>query len=170
MQWTIKKIKIKDLKKNDHNPRRMTKDQASQLEKSIQKFGLCEPIVVNVDGSVIGGHQRLKILRKLGEKEVDVYMPETELSEFQSNELNIRLNKNTGEWDFDVLANEWDVNDLINWGFTPNEFHLEEKENIDKPKVARITITFDSQDDLEDAESEINKLISKYHNSSYKKR
>lgn len=168
MQWTIKKIKIKDLKENAHNPRRMTKDQASQLKSSIQKFGLCEPIVANIDGSVIGGHQRLKTLTKLGEKEVDVYIPETELSEAESNELNIRLNKNTGEWDFDVLANEWDVNDLINWGFTPADLEIEEKETEEKPKVARITIKFDSQDDLEDAETEINKIVSKYHNASYK--
>jgi hypothetical protein len=57
----------------------------------------------------------------MGIKEVECYVPDHTLSQKDINELNIRLNKNTGEFDFDILANEFEIDDLLNWGFEPEE-------------------------------------------------
>lgn len=70
---------------------------------------------------IIGGHQRVRTLKKMKVKEVDVYIPDRDLTEAEVDELNIRLNKNTGTWDYDLLANEFELSDLIDWGFTSEE-------------------------------------------------
>jgi len=118
----IKQIKISELIPAEYNPRQMTEKQAKDLEKSIKKFGLVDPIIVNSHPDrcniVIGGHQRLKIAQKLGFDEVPVYF--IELDEEMERELNIRLNKNSGEWDLDLLAN-FDKDFLIDVGFGDKE-------------------------------------------------
>lgn len=125
MLWRIEKKKLSELRANPINPRRLNKAQAEHLKSSISKFGQCEPIVINTDNTIIGGHQRVKTLRSLGKKEVDVYIPDETLSEYDAAELTIRLNKNVGEWDVDVLANSWEPRDLIDWGFTESELEFD---------------------------------------------
>ena len=117
MQWTLETRKIKDLKDYEKNPRRLTKDQEVHLKKSIDRFGLIDKPIITRDGTLIGGHQRKNILKKLGLKEVECWVPDKDLDEKEIQELNIRLNKNSGEFNFDVLANEFDVPDLLEWGF-----------------------------------------------------
>lgn len=118
IEWTTEIRSIKGLKKHPKNPRQLTKEQHAHLKTSLEKFGLADKPIINVDGTIIGGHQRLKVLKELGHKDIEVLVPNRELTSDEVDEMNIRLNKNTGEWDFDVLANEWDVNDLVEWGFT----------------------------------------------------
>ena len=141
MEWTLKKVKLKDLKPNKKNPRRLCKNDADQLKRSIKKFGVCEPLVVNLDNTIIGGHQRFKTLKALGHTEVEVYMPDEALSDEEADELCIRLNKNLGMFDYDILANEWEFDDLIDWGFLPDELgwdapddEKESKEEEEKEK------------------------------------
>lgn len=123
MNWKIKKIKVSELKENPSNPRRLTEKGLKDLEKSILKFGIAEPLVVNTDYMICGGHGRKKILEKLNIKEVDCYLPDKLLSKKQFDELGIRLNKNiAGEFNFDTLANEFEIDELIEWGF--QEFEL----------------------------------------------
>ena len=129
-QW-IKDMKIeskliKDLKPAKYNPRQITKKQYNDLKKSIEKFDLVDPIIVNKDYTVIGGHQRLKICKELKYKDVDCVI--LDLTKEEERELNIRLNKSGGEWDMDILANEFDVQELKEWGFKDIEFGF----NIDK--------------------------------------
>ena len=121
MEWTLKKVKIKELKPNKKNPRRLCKNDADQLKRSIEKFGVCEPLVVNKDNTIIGGHQRVKTLKALGHDETEAYVPNEILSDEEADELCIRLNRNHGEFDYDILANEWEFDDLIDWGFLPDE-------------------------------------------------
>lgn len=121
IQWTTELRKIKGLKPHPKNPRILTKDQHRHLKTSVEKFGLADKPIINTDGTIIGGHQRLKILKELGHKEIEVLVPNRELTQEEVDEFCIRLNKNTGEWDFDILANEWEVNDLIDWGFTEQD-------------------------------------------------
>jgi len=115
----IEYIPIVQLKSAEYNPRRMTEKQAKDLEASIKKFGMIDPIIVNRHSErmniVIGGHQRLKIAQKLNIDSVPVVY--VELDGEQEKELNLRLNKNTGEWDFDLLAS-FDVDMLkdVGWG------------------------------------------------------
>jgi ParB-like chromosome segregation protein Spo0J len=122
----IVKRKISDLKKADYNPRKITEKQFDDIKKSIEKFGFVEPIVININPSrmnvIIGGHQRFEVAKKLKYKEVDCV--ELDLTLEQEKELNIRLNKNTGDFDFDILGNYFDVDDLIDYGFNPLELGL----------------------------------------------
>jgi ParB-like chromosome segregation protein Spo0J len=119
-------IKIADLKAAEYNPRQISEEQFTQLKKSIEGFGAVEPIVINKNikrkNVVVGGHQRLKVMKALGWEEVPCV--EVDLPLAREKELNIRLNKNTGEFDFDILANEFDIEDLIEWGFSENELEL----------------------------------------------
>jgi len=95
----------------------------SDLRNSIDKFGFVEPIVVNTytdrENVIVGGHQRLRIARELGMKKVPCV--EVSLTIEAERELNVRLNKNAGQWDWDKLANEFDMVELIDWGFTADE-------------------------------------------------
>ena len=107
----------------EYNPRQLTKDQHKDLTDSIKRFGLVDPLIVNTHKErknvLIGGHQRLKIATMLGLKEIPCV--EVELNPAKEKELNIRLNKNVGEWDWDALANYFDVGELTEWGFTEEQ-------------------------------------------------
>ena len=122
----IEKIKISELNPAEYNPRRMTNKQYEDLKNSLEKFGLVDPIIINADNTVVGGHQRLRIMRELGAELVPVVR--VNLSKEDEKELNIRLNKNTGEFDLDVLANNFEVDELKDWGFKDVELGF----NIDK--------------------------------------
>lgn len=111
----IEKKKVSDLKPAPYNARQSSKEQEKQLKASLEKFGVVEPIIFNKQtGYVVGGHFRLRELTKLGYKEIDCVV--VDLNEDDEKELNIRLNANTGSWDFDRLANEWDAVQLNEWG------------------------------------------------------
>jgi hypothetical protein len=120
IKWTHSERKIEDLKPAAYNPRRLTEDQAKQLTESIDRFGLCDPIIINQDNTVIGGHQRLKIMKQRGAQDVPVYVPDRALSVDEEKELNVRLNKNLGEWDLELLAS-FDLDMLKGIGFTSDE-------------------------------------------------
>jgi ParB-like chromosome segregation protein Spo0J len=111
----IEKKKIADLIPAPYNPRQSTAKQEKHLKESLEKFGLVEPIIFNKQtGWIVGGHFRVRELIKLGVKEVECVI--VDLNEDDEMELNIRLNANTGSWDWDTLANDWEVVDLEAWG------------------------------------------------------
>ena len=117
---------VKDLNPASYNPRQISSKQYKDLKESVKKFGLVDPIIVNKDNTVIGGHQRLKVCKELKYIEIDCVM--LDLSKEEERELNIRLNKNTGDFDMDILANEFDIEELTDWGFK----HIDLDVNIDK--------------------------------------
>lgn len=119
--WSLVKRKAKDLKPHPKNPRRLLTDDAAHLQISMEKFGIIEKIVINTDNQIIGGHQRWRLLKKSGHKEVDCYIPDRTLDEREVEELLIRLNKNSGQFDQDILANEFEGLDLLDWGFKAEE-------------------------------------------------
>ena len=122
IKWKCQMVKVSDLKEYSGNPRRLMEKGMEDLKKTNGKFGLTEPLCCNPDLTIIGGHARKKTLELLNIKEVNVFIPERELAEEEIKELNIRLNKNVaGEFDFDMLANEFDVDDLCSWGFEEGE-------------------------------------------------
>ena len=125
--WRTERRRIGDLVDWEANPRRLTDKQAEDLKSSLQKFGYVEEIVVNADGrSIIGGHmrRRVAIAQALLDPDalVDVRIPSRPLNEQEGIELAIRLNKNTGEWDLDALANSFDEVVLREWGFGDFDF------------------------------------------------
>ena len=121
ISWHLETRKIKELREHPKNPRILTKEASEHLKTSMDKFGVIDKPIVNPDGLIIGGHQRIKVLKSMKVKEVECWVPEEALDERQVDELNIRLNKNTGTWDFEILANQWEPNDLMDWGFTEGE-------------------------------------------------
>ena len=145
IEWHLEKRKIKDLKAYHKNPRKITKEQLEHLGQSVTKFGLIDKPFINTDNTIIGGHQRIKLLKSMGHKEVEVYVPNVELSAKDAEELNIRHNRNLGEWDFDILANQFEITDLLEWGFTENELQVdidviegeEEEETEEKKKCTK---------------------------------
>lgn len=127
MKWSTEKRKINDLIPFEGNPRQMTEKQNEDLKKSLEKFDLVEIPAINQDGTILAGHQRLRIMQSLdrGDEEIDVRVPDRQLDEKEIQEYNIRSNKNVGEWSFDALANNFEVDDLLEWGFDERELALE---------------------------------------------
>ncbi len=144
---------ITSLKPAEYNPRRWDADAEAQLSESIKRYGIVDPLLVNSapkrKGIVIGGHFRLSVIKKLGIKEVPVvYINIPQLA--KEKELNIRLNKNTGAFDFDLLA-KFDADFLSDIGFsseemddifpteeTPEQFDLQKE--LDKLDIKQIDI------------------------------
>lgn len=118
-QLTIQHINITELKPALYNPRRWSDDQTTHLTESIKRFGLVDPLIVNGaterKNIVIGGHFRLKIAKSLGFTEVPIVYVDIP-DEAKERELNLRLNRNTGEWDFELLK-QFDIDLLLDVGF-----------------------------------------------------
>lgn len=105
MIWKTERRKIVDLNPAQYNPREMNEKEAADLRQSLESFDLVDPIVVNLNNSIIGGHQRITLLKEKGVVEVDVRVPDRLLTQDEEIELNLRLNKNRGRFNFDELAN-----------------------------------------------------------------
>lgn len=142
----IVQIPITDLQPSLYNPRKWSESSTEQLKESIRRFGLVDPILVNGAETrkniVIGGHFRLKVARELGFTEAPVVYVEI-TDEAKERELNLRLNKNLGEWDYDLLK-EFDQELLGDIGFSSTELDdifIDEKVNAED--------TFDLNKELE---------------------
>ena len=150
----IKYYKADDLIMAEYNPRQLTKDQHSQLKDSLTRFGLVDPLIVNKHKDrkniLVGGHQRLKIAKEMGMNKIPCV--EVSLPLDQEKELNIRLNKNVGEWDFDSLANYFDVGELMEWGFSDDDLQFYEDEPgrglIDDDEIPEVEESITKQGDL----------------------
>jgi ParB-like chromosome segregation protein Spo0J len=126
----IEKKQITDLIPAPYNPRQSTAKQEKHLKESLEKFGLVEPIIFNKQtGYIVGGHFRVRELKKLGIKEIECVI--VDLNEADEKELNIRLNANTGSWDWDTLANDWEVVDLEAWGLDIPQFDTVEEQEME---------------------------------------
>jgi DNA modification methylase len=120
----------KELIPAEYNPRQIDKDAFEQLKASLESFECVEPAVININPDrlniIVGGHQRIKAAKALKWKEFPCI--EVDLPLEREKELNVRLNKNTGEFDFDLLANHFEVDDLVDWGFDESEFGMDVEE------------------------------------------
>jgi DNA modification methylase len=113
----IKKVKITEVISNPNNPRLIKDDKFKKLVKSIQDFPdmlNVRPIVVNTDMVVLGGNMRLKAIKEAGIKEINVDI--VDWNEQQQKEFIVKDNVGYGEWDWDDLANNWDSEELTDWG------------------------------------------------------
>jgi len=125
------KVKIGKIKNNPNNPRLIKDDKFKKLVKSVKEFPEMleiRPIVVDKDNIVLGGNMRLRACQEAGLKEVHIIQAD-QLTEKQQREFIIKDNVGFGEWDWDDLANEWDVDELEDWGLDlPVDFAVEELE------------------------------------------
>ena len=150
---SITQIPIGDLNPAVYNPRRWEKEALKQLSESVRKYGLVDPILVNNAPNrkniVIGGHMRLKVAKDMGMMTVPVVfltIPDIK----KEKELNIRLNRNTGEWDWSKLAefnqtlladigfNSEELDEIFGFDDTPEQFDLQKE--LKKLNIASITI------------------------------
>jgi DNA modification methylase len=114
----IQKIKVSEIRPNPNNPRVIKDDKFKKLLQSITDFPQMlelRPIVVNDDMIALGGNMRLKALEHLGIEETYIIKAK-DLTDKQEQEFIIKDNVGYGEWDWEQLANEWDVEDLDEWG------------------------------------------------------
>ena len=126
----IQKVSISSIKENDANPRFINKHKFQKLVNSVKEFPemlSLRPIVVDKDNIILGGNMRYKACKEIGLKEVYIIQAD-DLDEKKAQEFIIKDNVGFGEWDWDVLANDWDVKELEEWGLEGFPFEEEEKE------------------------------------------
>jgi len=127
----IRKIAINDLKPARYNPRKDLQPGDSEYEKikmSINEFGFVEPLVVNKNLKIIGGHQRFKVLRDMGVSEVDCVV--VDLDEQKEKALNIALNKISGDWDKLKLKEVFLELDILEFDLELTGFDLDEVDKL----------------------------------------
>ena len=128
----VSKVNINQVKTNPKNPRIIKDDKFRKLVKSIQEFPQMlelRPIVVDENNIVLGGNMRLKACKESGLKEVYIVKAEG-LTELQKDEFIVKDNVGFGEWDWDMLANEWDSELLNEWGL--DVWHNDELSNLNE--------------------------------------
>ena len=128
----MKRAKISEVKLNPNNPRLIKDEKFLKLVQSIKDFPEMldiRPIVVNQDMIILGGNMRYKACKEAGLKEVPIIV--TDLTEEQQREFLIKDNTSGGEWDFEMLANEWDVEQLEDWGLDVGGFDVNEEDMTD---------------------------------------
>lgn len=122
----MEKVKLSEIKPNPKNPRLIKDEKFKKLVKSIKDFPQMlelRPIVVDENNIILGGNMRYKALKEAGYKEVTIVRA-NELTEEQKDEFIVKDNVGFGEWDWDSLANEWDVEKLDDWGLDLPGFDL----------------------------------------------
>lgn len=169
----ITTVKLSEIKSNPNNPRLIKDDKFRKLVESIKSFPKMleiRPIVVNNEMVVLGGNMRLKACKEAGLKQVPIIRAD-DLTEEQQREFIIKDNVGFGEWDWDMIANEWDAEQVTEWGLDVPIF-IDEPTGDDligeeKNKSATIKITFDSPEQLQKAEIDIQELIDRKYPKAY---
>lgn len=136
-------VKISEIKVNPCNPRLIKDDKFKKLVQSVKDFPEMlniRPIVVNKNMIILGGNMRYKACKEAGLKEVPIIV--TDLTEEQQREFLIKDNVSGGEWDWDILANEWNTDDITKWGLDLPIYdkidNLKDGESIEIPKSLQV--------------------------------
>lgn len=118
LQWETAKRKVSELIPYQYNPRSLSEDKKQKLMESIDKFNLVEIPVINLDNTLIAGHQRVTVLllKERGEELIDVRVPNRQLTEEELKEYNIRSNISLGDWVDDILKDSFSDFDLSSFG------------------------------------------------------
>lgn len=165
LQWNTEKRKLGDLVPATYNPRKLSKKSYDDLKKSLEKFGLAEIPAINKDNTIMAGHMRIQLMVDLygRDYEIDVRVPNRQLTPDEEKEYNIRSNKNTGDWDWDVMANNFNPDELMDWGFNDYELSFYEHElgelsmkgsevsiaGLNSAELNKITFEFNDKDYFE---------------------
>lgn len=152
----IEKVNIKQIKPNSSNPRVIKDYKFKKLVRSIQSFPEMldlRPIVVNEDKVVLGGNMRLRACQEAGLEEVPIIIAK-DLNEAKQKEFVVKDNLNYGEWDWDMLANEFDLMELDTYGLdlNPTLFNDKDEESIKgvtDEKFNDYTIYFTNEQELD---------------------
>lgn len=144
IEWHTEQLKVSQLVPCDYNPRKITQERMEKLKRSLEKFNLAEIPAVNVDYTIIAGHQRVKALMDLGKGDdvIDVRVPNRALTETEFKEYNLISNISIGYWDTDILEECFSDIDLLDLGLDidsieipeeiiPSDLKQEEEEEFD---------------------------------------
>lgn len=152
------KRKVSDLLPYEKNPRKINEKQMSDLKRSLRKYNLAELPAINLDGTIVAGHQRIKALHLLGrgDEQIEVRIPNRQLSEAEFKDYLIVSNKSGGSWDFAGLAENFDMDALSLAGFEKEElsdifsdsFHIEDSKISDEEELKKIKKTSIKRGDL----------------------
>ncbi len=160
-------VNISDIRENPNNPRLIKDDKFKKLVQSIKDFPqmlAIRPIVVNADMTVLGGNMRLKACKEAGLKEVPI-IKASSLTPEQQREFIIKDNVGFGEWDWELIANEWDAQQVSDWGLDIPDFAVMPTEDEligeEKNKPPVMKITFPTPEDLQECETEIQEVINR---------
>ena len=170
-------VKISAIKANSKNPRVIKDEKFRKLVQSIREFPDMlnkRPLICFTDVDkkyvVLGGNMRLKAAQEIGLKEMPIILADDWTQE-QKDEFLIKDNVGFGEWNWDDLANEWDADLLDNWGLDIPNFDTEpfgdDLIGEEKNKPATMKITFDSVEQLQEAENDIIELIDRKYKGAY---
>lgn len=176
-------VNIKEVKNNEDNPRFIKDAKFKKLVKSIKEFPemlKLRPIVVNNDMVVLGGNMRLKACTEAGLSEVWILKAEN-LTKEQEREFIVKDNVGFGEWDWDILANQWNTQQLGDWGLevwqggedvsnTNDYSNLDVDSKLDKfldAKIKNLTIPFESQE-FNEVILKLEIYLEKYNLGDYK--
>jgi len=148
----FKRVMTSELKPAEYNPRKDLKPddpEYKRIKRSIEEFGYVDPIIVNTDNTVIGGHQRLKVLKEMGEATIDVVV--VDLPKEQEKALNVALNKITGDWDFSQLSIVLSELKEADFDISITGFSDEELKKIDEDLFGK-KVTLDTEPQISRAE------------------
>jgi DNA modification methylase len=123
LEWKTEKRLVRDLLPFKHNPRTISEKQRADLVRSIQKFGLVEIPAIDTNDKILAGHQRIAVLQLLGRGEelIDVRVPTRSLTKIEYKEYLLTSNRVHGEWDYEILAEHFDLDTLLVSGFDGND-------------------------------------------------
>ncbi len=165
-------MKLKDIKPNPNNPRVLRDDKFQKLKQSITEFPKMlslRPMVIDENNVVLGGNMRLRALQELGFTDIDEAWVKrsSDLTEEEKKRFIIADNVAFGEWDWDTLANDWEVVDLEAWGLDIPQFNQDvnlddffEESNEQKEEKFKIILEY-----TEDDYNEVNEALKKHSGS-----
>jgi len=170
----VQKVSIKSISISPDNPRTIKKDKFEKLKKSIMEFPEMmelRPIIVDENNIVLGGNMRLQACLDLKYKEVPIVQV-TNLTDEQKKEFVIKDNASFGEWDWDVIANEWDAEELEDWGLDVVSVDWDKldyiDEDINKPELTNdLTIKIGVPKELQGELSMIEEGLRLWLNDNY---
>lgn len=163
-------VKVDSIKANPNNPRLIKDDKFKKLVKSIEDFPQMlelRPVVVNKDMIILGGNMRWRAAKESGIKEIPVYIADNLTAE-QEKEFVIKDNIGYGEWDWDILANDWDIELLDDWGLQIKDIDIlgdEESSKSNEPKATDDNYSIFELVMLHDNKLELLETINKVKNN-----
>ena len=143
MNIQTKKVPISQVRIDPNNPRSLNKEKFKKLKLSVKEFPEMlevRPLVV-AEGVVVGGNMRLLAMKDLGYREVSV-IDVTEWTQEKRDQFMIKDNLSFGDWDYDLLANEWNIDDLTDWGMDLWDTEVEEMQTEEDTFLKGIKIDF----------------------------
>lgn len=133
IEWRTERRKVKDLIRYEKNPRKLSEAQLDGLKRSLKKFNLAELPAINTDGTLVAGNQRVLALSLLGrdEDEIEVRVPNRKLTKAEFRDYLLTSNRSGGSFDFEKLAEEFDLGELLTAGFDSADLSNIFDDNLD---------------------------------------